>query len=98
MGTASLKARNVNSSEKLYFLPNSVYCAAVTRFCNTSRCASIGLFFQASMRHIRIRASDDMAGLSNFIEKQNKVTEINIKRRYYGYGLPGSGGKPGEPS
>jgi hypothetical protein len=35
--------------------------------CNTSRWASNGLFFQASMRQYRMRARDDMAGLSKLI-------------------------------
>ena len=56
----------LNNSEKLYFLPNSVYWAEVTRSCNTSRCASTGLFFQASMRQSRILASCDMAGDKSF--------------------------------
>src|SRR5262245_14516880 len=72
IGTVCLKERTVNSFEKLYFLPISVYCADVTRSCKISRCASIGLFIQAWMRHIRIRAKDDMAGDKIFITYQSK--------------------------
>jgi hypothetical protein len=41
----------------------------------------MGLFFHASMRHIRIRARDDMAGLSNFIEngKVKKIGKVKGK-------------------
>src|SRR5688572_519574 len=72
MGMVCLNSLIVKSCEKLYFRPNSVYWAAVTRFCKTSRCASIGLFFQASMRHMRMRARDDMAGERSLIHQQDR--------------------------
>src|SRR4026207_490686 len=72
LGTACLYDLILKSFEKLYLRPNSVYCAEVTRSCKTSRCASMGLFFHPSMRQSLIRASEDMAGLSNFINTQNK--------------------------
>src|SRR5687768_2660372 len=67
MGMVCLNVFRLKVPEKLYLRPNSVYCAAVTRSCNTSRCASMGLFFHPSMRHKRIRARDDIAGDNNFI-------------------------------
>lgn len=81
MGTAALKSRTLKRLEKLYFLPNSVYCAEVTSSCNTSRWASNGLFFQALMRQYRMRARDDMAGESSFTGCQNKVFELNGEKR-----------------
>src|SRR5689334_7413988 len=72
MGTACLYDFILKSFEKLYLRPNSVYCAEVTRSCKTSRCASIGWFFHPSMRQRRMRASEDIAGLSSFIYTQNK--------------------------
>jgi hypothetical protein len=57
----------LKSLEKSYFLPNSVYCPAVTKSCNTSRCAEMGCCIQASILQERNLARVDMAGLSNFM-------------------------------
>src|ERR1700749_1570712 len=67
IGTACLKSRREKVLEKLYLRPNSVYCAEVTRCCNTSRCTAIGSFIHCSMRSCRILANLDMAGLNSFI-------------------------------
>ena len=64
---ACLNVFVLKSFEKSYFLPISVYCPAVTRSCNTSRCAEMGCCIQASMRQERNLAKVDMAGLSNFM-------------------------------
>src|SRR5688572_6707711 len=66
MGTAFLNDLTLKSFEKLYFFPNSVYWAEVTRSCSTSRCESSGWFFHASMRQSRMRARPDMAGDKSF--------------------------------
>src|SRR5688572_22802793 len=74
-------------SEKLYLLPNSVYCADATRSCNTSRWASTGLFFQASMRQRRNLANPDMAGESILIKNRKSEIEkrkyVKIKSRFF---------------
>ena len=73
MGTFFLYSLMENNFSKLYFLPNSVYCAEVIRSCKTSRCAAMGLLAQFSIRHDRNRAKRDMAGLSSFIVQQSRI-------------------------
>src|SRR5258708_13647128 len=67
MGTACLNSGREKILEKLYFRPNSVYCAEVTRCCKTSLCTAMGLCIHCSIRHRRNLASRDMAGLRSFI-------------------------------
>src|SRR5688572_19860058 len=81
-GTDCLKSLRSKRLEKLYFLPNSVYCAEVIRSCSTSRWESTGCDFQASMRHRRMRAKEDMAGDKSFTEGQNNQYQENIGEVY----------------
>src|SRR5882762_467552 len=67
MGTACLNSRREKILEKLYFRPNSVYWAEVTRCCKTSLCTATGLCIHCSICHRRNLASRDMAGLRSFI-------------------------------
>src|SRR5215470_15771640 len=80
MGTAFLYSRMEKSFEKLYLRPNSVYCADVTRCCNTSRWTATGLLTHCSICHDRSLASRDIAGLNSFITSKIKNRQDITKR------------------
>src|SRR5580658_9032077 len=77
---ACLNSRMEKILEKLYFRPNSVYCADVTRCCKTSRCTATGSRIHCSMRPRRNLASLDMAGLNSFIHYTPSPGKITIRQ------------------